>query len=133
MNKIFISGRLVRDPELKTTASGTEFCTLTVAVDRRRKDSNGERQTDFFDVTAWSKTGVFVNQYFKKGDGINIEGRMESRKYVDGDGKNRVFWGLTVDNVEFPLSRSGGNQGAASAPAEPEFSEAADPDGDLPF
>lgn len=133
MNKIFISGRLVRDPELKTTASGTEFCTLTVAVDRRRKDSNGERQTDFFDVTAWSKTGVFVSQYFKKGDGINVEGRMESRKYVDGDGKNRVAWGLTVDNVEFPLARSGGNQGAPSAAAEPEFSEAADPDGDLPF
>ena len=133
MNKIFISGRLVRDPELKTTASGTEFCTLTVAVDRKRRDGNGERQTDFFDVTAWSRTGVFVNQYFHKGDGINIEGRMESRKYVDGDGKNRVFWGLTVDNVEFPLSRSGGNQSAPSAADSAEFTEAADPDGDLPF
>lgn len=52
------------------------------------------------------KTGVFVNTYFHKGDGITVEGRMESRKWVDNDGKNRVAWGVTCDNVEFSLGRS---------------------------
>lgn len=101
MNKIFITGRLTRDPELKTTNSGTEVCNFTVAVDRRKR-KDAEKETDYFDVSAWTKLGSFVSAYFHKGDGINIEGRMESRKYVDKDGNNRTAWGVTVDNIEFP-------------------------------
>ena len=105
MNKIVICGRLTKDPELRTTNNGTEVCGFTVAVDRRIK-KNSEKETDFIDCTAWEKTGVFVNTYFHKGDGITVEGRMESRKWVDNDGKNRVAWGVTCDNVEFSLVRS---------------------------
>ena len=75
MNKIVICGRLTKDPELRTTNNGTEVCGFTVAVDRRIK-KNSEKETDFIDCTAWEKTGVFVNTYFHKGDGITVEGRI---------------------------------------------------------
>lgn len=118
MNKIFIIGRLCKDAELKVTDSGKEYANFSVAVDRRYKNKDGEteKQTDFFDCTAWCKSGVFVNQYFHKGDGITIEGRMESRKYTDKDGNKRVFWGVTCENVEFPV---GGKKSGATDEIEP--------------
>lgn len=105
MNKIIIAGRLTAAPELRTTGSGTEVCGFVVAVDRRFGKKE-ERQTDFIPCTAWGKSGVFVNTYFHKGDGITVEGRMESHRWADSDGTNRISWGVTVDNIEFPLGRS---------------------------
>ena len=116
MNKIIITGRLVREPELKTANSGTELCNFTVATDRRRKDQNGEKQADFFDCTAWGKTGVFVSTYFRKGDGITVDGRMESERWTDRDGNKRISWKIQCDTVEFPMSRSSGSN-AGSTPA----------------
>lgn len=98
MNKIMITGRLTKDTELKTGGSGTEFCKFTVAVNRRKKDD----PSDFFDCTAFGKTGVFVNTYFHKGDGIVVTGRMESSK-TEKDGVKRTYWGVSVDDVEFPV------------------------------
>lgn len=135
MNKIIITGRLSRDPELKTTNNGVEFCNFSVAVDRRHKDADGTRKADFFNVTAWRQAGVFVNQYFKKGDGINIEGRMESRKYVDKEGNNRTAWEVQVDNIEFSHGKSGGDryERAASGSDTATFTAADDDDSALPF
>ena len=139
MNKIVICGRLAKEPELRTTSSGTEVCGFTVAVDRRIK-KNDEKGTDFIDCTAWGKTGVFVNTYFHKGDGITVEGRMESQKWVDNDGKNRVSWGVTCDNVEFSLGKSK-SQGTGTAAENSEVQQSSKnfidieplPDEDLPF
>ena len=129
MNKIIITGRLTLDPELETTNSGTEVCNFTVAVDRRKR-KDAEKKTDYFDVTAWTKLGAFVNSYFRKGDGINIEGRMESRKYVDKDGNNRTAWGVTAENIEFPHGKGKGGQNDSSSA----FSEEVDANtSDLPF
>lgn len=134
MNKIIITGRLTRDTELRTTNSGTEVCNFCVAVDRRIKKGE-EKQTDFVDCTAWGKTGVFVNAYFSKGDGITVEGRMESRKWQDNDGDNRVSWGITCDNVEFPFGKSGsGGVSSVSEAGDPgEFTEISNQNADLPF
>ena len=129
MNKIIITGRLTRQPELKTLDTGTEVCNFTVAVDRRVKQGE-EKKADFIDCTAWSKTAAFVSTYFHKGDGINLEGSLESRKWVDSDGKNRVSWAVTVRNAEFPHGRSSGSAPAQTA-SEP-LHEIED-DGDLPF
>ncbi len=129
MNKIIIAGRLTAAPELRTTGSGTEVCGFTVAVDRRfgKKD---EKQTDFISCTAWGKSGVFVNTYFHKGDGITVEGRMESSKWMDPDGNNRTSWGITVDSIEFPLGKAG-----TSKENKPAHFEELGPgeEGDLPF
>ena len=123
MNKIVIKGRLVRDPELKTAASGAEFCKFTVAVDRRlTKDKDVQKNADFFDCTAFGKTGVFISNYFTKGKEILVEGRMESNT-SEKDGQKRTFWGLTVENVEFCGNK--GDQSAAPAPATAPADQAA--------
>ena len=103
---------------MKTLNTGTEVCNFTVAVDRRVKKGE-DKACDFIDCTAWSKTGAFVSGYFHKGDGITVDGRLESRKWTDNDGKNRVSWGVTVDNVEFPLGKGKGGENAV----EPTFSD----------
>ena len=139
MNKICIAGRIVKDPELRNTNSGTEVCGFTVAVDRRVK-SGDDKITDFIDCTAWGKTGVFVSTYFHKGDGINLDGRMESRKWADKDGNNRVSWGVTCDNVEFPHGKaraadsanSNAQNGADGGGGADGFTAVADSE-DLPF
>ena len=113
MNKIIIKGRLTRDPELKTSASGIEVCKFSVAVDRRRQKDK-EQQTDFFDCTAFGNTGAAIAKYIKKGREILVEGRMESNR-VAKDDTVRTYWGVTVDNFEFCGSKG---DGAGSAPAE---------------
>lgn len=133
MNKIILIGRLTKEPELKACNSGTEVCNFAIAVDRRMKDANGEKLTDFIDCTAWGKTGVFVNTYFHKGDGIAIEGRMESRKWQDKDGSNRISWGATCDNVEFAPGKAGNGQAANGGAPASALSDTAAPDGELPF
>ena len=113
MNKIIIKGRLTRDPELKTSASGIEVCRFSVAVDRRRQKDK-DQQTDFFDCTAFGNTGAAIAKYIKKGREILVEGRMESNR-VSKDDTVRTYWGVTVETFDFCGSKS---DGAGSAPAE---------------
>ena len=117
MNKIIIHGRVTRKPELKTVGSGSEVCRFTVAVNRPvSKDK--EQITDFFDVDAWGKSGVFVEKYFDAGDGIIVEGAMQSRKFEDKDGNKRVAWSVHADRVEFAEKRDGKNSSAPTGFAE---------------
>ena len=116
MNKIIIKGRLTRDPEMKTGASGVEFCKFSVAVDRRvSKDKMKEKQADFFDCTAFGNTGSMINSFFHKGKEILVEGRMESST-SDKDGQKRTFWGVVVESVEFCGSKQDSSGSAGSVP-----------------
>lgn len=112
MNKIVIIGRLPRDPELKSTNAGTSVCNFSVAVDRTYRDKEGNRPTDFFDISVFGATAEFVAKYFKKGSSIAISGAMESRKFVDKDGNNRIAWSLHADEVNFCGSKSENNGGS---------------------
>ena len=106
LNHIVVMGRLTRDPELRTTQSGVNVASFTVAVDRDFGGRDGaERQTDFFDCAAWRQTGEFVIKYFQKGRMIVVSGRMQSRKYQDREGNNRTAWEIQVDNVYFGDSK----------------------------
>ena len=106
LNHIVIMGRLTRDPELRTTQSGVSVASFTVAVDRDFGGRDGgERQTDFFDCSAWRQTGEFVSRNFRKGSMIVVSGRMQSRKYQDREGNNRTAWDVQVDNVYFGESK----------------------------
>ena len=119
MNRIIIHGRLTRDPEMKTGASGVEFCKFTVAVDRKlNKDKMKDRQADFFDCTAFGKTGAAINAFMKKGREIIVEGRMESST-SEKDGQKRTFWGITVETFDFCGSKGDSQAAAAEAPADP--------------
>nr|WP_158580846.1 single-stranded DNA-binding protein [Butyricicoccus sp. AM28-25] len=112
MNKIVIIGRLTRDPELKSTNAGTSVCNFSVAVDRTYRDKEGNRPTDFFDISVFGATAEFVAKYFKKGSSIAVSGAMESRKFVDKDGNNRIAWSLHADEVNFCGSKSENNGGS---------------------
>ena len=100
MNKCIFIGRLAADPELRTTQSGISNCNFKIAVQRRYKDNNGERQADFFNCVAWRQTAEFVTRYFHKGDPIAVEGSMQNRSYDPQDGSKRYVTELIVDNVE---------------------------------
>lgn len=138
LNKIVLMGRLVRNPELRATNTGTAVASFTLAVDRDFKGQDGEKATDFVDVTAWGQTATFVNKYFTKGRMAVVDGRLESRKWVDKDGRNRVSWGVVANSIYFGDSRSAApsesNAPEAQTPParEPEFSEVSE-DGELPF
>ncbi len=89
LNKIFIMGRLTRDPELRRTGSGTAVTSFSLAVDRDFKSQSGEKETDFIDVVAWRQTAEFVSKYFTKGRMAVVEGRLQIRDWTDRDGGKR--------------------------------------------
>ena len=106
MNVIIISGRIGKDPELKTGANGTEYTSFSVAVDRRKKQDE-EKKTDWFRCKAFGQTAVFIEKYFKKGDGIEIVGRMENNQYKDKETDKTInSWEVPVDRVYFPKGRN---------------------------
>ena len=113
LNHITIMGRLVRDPELRRTQSGIPVCTFRIAVDRDYVSQNGERETDFFDVTSWRGTATFVSTYFCKGRMIALDGRLETQGWTDREGHNRVNTGIVAENVYFADSKRDDTQGSA--------------------
>lgn len=101
MNRVIISGRLTADPELRSTPNGINVVTISVAVDRSYKNESGEYDVDFFDVVCWRGTGEFVAKHFRKGDKIEIDGRLQTRKWRDKYDQNRVTVEIIADNVDF--------------------------------
>ena len=108
LNKIAVMGRLTRDPELRHTESGVAVCSFSVACDRDYKAENAEREADFIDVVAWRSTAEFVSKYFAKGRMAVVEGRLQSRKWTDKNGQNRISWEIIADNVYFGDSKPKG-------------------------
>ena len=150
LNKIFIMGRLTRDPELRRTQSGTAVTSFSLAVDRDFKSQSGEKETDFIDVVAWRSTAEFVAKCFTKGRMAIVEGRLQIRPWTDKDGNNRRSAEVVADNIYFGDSKrdSAGDMGGYSAPAytapaggysapvgggSSGFAEIDEEDGDLPF
>lgn len=106
MNKCELVGRLTKDPELKLTSNQTAYCNFTIAVDRRFKDSNGQRQADFINCVAWKQTATFVQKYFHKGNRIGIVGSIQTRQYEDNAGVKHFVTEVIVDEVEFVESQT---------------------------
>jgi single-strand DNA-binding protein len=130
MNHITIMGRLTRDPEMRTTPTGVEVCTFSVAVDRGRKNQDGTRTADFFDCEAWRQQAAFVHTYFKKGQRIAVEGAMEFREY-EKDGIKRRVAELKASRVHFCESSQRATSTASAPASMPAASD--DDDDDLPF
>ena len=103
-NLVVLTGRLTSDPEVKTTQSGVSVVSFCIAVQRQYK-SGEERITDFINITAWRHTAEFIGKYFKKGNTIGIEGSIQTRKYTDRDGNNRVAFEVLAGNVQFVESK----------------------------
>ena len=136
LNKVIIMGRLGKDPELKRTQSGTAVASFPLAVDRDFKGQNGEKETDWIDVVAWRNTAEFVSKYFTKGRVAAVEGRLQTRKWKDKDGNNRVSVEVVADNVYFGDSKSEGgrpNSTASNDAAGGNWAPITEEDGELPF
>lgn len=100
MNKLTIIGGIVRDPELRTTATGLSVCTFTVAVNKR-KAQEGQPDADFFRVTAWRALGENCAKYLTKGRKVCVIGPVSISTYTGNDGKTRANMELTAEDVEF--------------------------------
>ena len=139
MNKLTIIGNLTRDPELRTTSTGLNVCTFTVAVNRRRSGNSNQPEADFFRVTAWRQLGENCQRYLAKGRKVAVVGAVSVQTYTGNDGTTRASLEVNADDVEFLSSR---NEDAGYAPAAPAQPAPAAPamngfeevdDEDLPF
>jgi len=106
MNKVILIGRLAKDPEVKNTASQVSVCRFTIAVDRKFKDQNGQRQADFINCVAWRQTANFISQYFHKGSRIAVVGSIQTRSYDNQQGQRQYVTEVVVEEAEFVESAS---------------------------
>jgi single-strand DNA-binding protein len=147
LNKALIMGRLTRDPELKSTASGISVCSFSVAIDRRYVKPGEERQADFINCVAWRQQAEFISKYFSKGRMINVVGTIQTRRYTDKDGNARTATEVVADEVNFCGDKRGDSDtsGSYNAPSAAAPAPSATPaphdddfvaveiDDDLPF
>lgn len=133
INNVTLMGRLTAAPELKQATNGASVTAFCIAVDRRYQQKDGERQADFINCVAWRNTAEFITKYFNKGDMIAVTGEIQTRKYKDKSGNNRVAFEVVIDNASFCGGKNSGGNVSEPAPAISggEFTEI---DGDdLPF
>jgi single-strand DNA-binding protein len=140
MNKIFIIGNLVRDPELRTTQSGIPVCTFTVAVNRRKQGAEaGQQEADFFRVTTWRQMAENCNRYLAKGRKVAVAGAVSLNTYTAKDGTTKASLEVNADEVEFLTPRGeGGSSDSRSISSVNEPQESNNgfvrvDDDDLPF
>lgn len=125
MNKVQLIGRLTKDPEIKYTASQVANLSFTVACDRRFKDQNGQRQSDFINCVAWRQTAEFIAKYFNKGNKIALVGSIQTRTY-EKNGAKQYITEVIVDEVEFVESKqpTQASQAATAPQIAPDINQA---------
>ncbi len=144
INRVVLTGNLTRDPELRTTGSGTPVCSLRLACNTRRRDASGEwvDKPNYFDVTVWGAQGENCATYLQKGRPVALDGRLEWREWQDQQGNKRQAVDIIADSVQFLGSRDGaenggGRFGGSDVPTDTgDFEPAAagaGPDDDIPF
>ena len=151
MNKIMLIGRLTKDPELRYTQSGTAVASFTLAVNRKFANQDGQREADFINCVAWQKAAEFVANYFRKGQQMALEGRLQVRTYDGNDGNKHWVTEVVAEQIEFVGSKqqngssnnngtstgaghdNNGNSGVHSDPQLGYGEEIVFDDNDLPF
>ena len=137
LNKVILIGRLVRDVDLKYTASNTAVANFTLAVDRGFKNANGEKVTDFIDITVWKQQAENCANYLSKGKMVAVEGSLQIRSYETKDGQKRKIAEVVATNVQFlsPRDDGGSRQQTSYAPISINDQYGNDQlgDDDLPF
>ena len=142
MNKVILMGRLTRDPEVRyTQTNNTLVSSFSLAVNRRFARQGEERQADFINVVAWSKTGEFCSKYFKKGQQVGVIGRIQTRTWDDEQGQRRYITEVVAEEAYFADSKRDGeipsgdfeNTFGANIAGNSEFQVTSGSDDDLPF
>ncbi|EGQ1672951.1 single-stranded DNA-binding protein [Staphylococcus pseudintermedius] len=108
INRVVLVGRLTKDPEFRTTQSGVEVATFTLAVNRNYKNKNGEQQADFINCIVFRKQAENVNNYLNKGNLAGVDGRLQSRSYENQEGRRVYVTEVICDSVQFLESKSNG-------------------------
>lgn len=140
MNKVILVGRLTREPDVKNTTSGKSVASFTLAVDRRFKNKDGQKEADFVPIVVWGKQAEFAGQYLSKGSQIGVSGRLQVRSYDAQDGQRRYVTEVVADEITFLSSKKdGGNAANTQQPnqiqgmdLDEDFHLMADDD-DIPF
>lgn len=114
LNVVAIMGRLVADPELRTTQQGTNVCTFRIACERSYTPKGQQRQADFVDIVAWGKTAEFICKFFQKGSMIAIDGSIQTRQYQDKQGNKRTAVEVVANNISFAGAKRQDSQSAPS-------------------
>ena len=131
-NKAILGGRLTSDPELKTTQSGTNVCSFTIAVNRRGA-KDGQQTSDFINCVAWKERAELISRYFRKGSSICIVGEIQTRKWQDNNGNTRNATEVIVNEVNFVDSKAENSSASTPNPiVAPTFVEMSNDDS-LPF
>ena len=133
MNKVELIGRLTKEPEIKLTQNQTQFCNFTLAVDRRFKDANGNRQTDFINCIAWKQTAVFIQKYFHKGNRIGVVGSIQIRSFDDENGNKKFITEVLIEEAEFVESQPAQEQPQSQPEPQNQAQPAQETSGELPF
>lgn len=120
MNKVFLLGRLTKDPEVRYTTTGKVVAQFTIAVDRPYTNAEGQKDADFFPIVIWGKSAETAGNSLRKGQRVLVEGRVQIRSYDAKDGTKRWITEVIADRFEFIERRDqwDNNRGAAAAPAE---------------
>ena len=149
INRAVLTGRLTKDPELRTTQSGLSVVSFNLAVDRQYTNSQGKRDADFISCVIWRKAAENFCNFTSKGSLVGIDGRIQTRNYDDKDGKRVYVTEVVVDNFALLESKkdrqnnnnkgtySKGNNGANYDNSQDPFNSSGDTidisDDDLPF
>ena len=112
INNVTLAGRITKDLELKTVGTGTSLLNFSIAVERSYKNAQGERETDFINIVAWRGTAEFIANYFKKGDGINITGTIETRNYENNSGQRVYVTEVIANEARFTIQNKNNKQGS---------------------
>ena len=131
MNKVYLIGNLTKDPETGETSSGTAYCRFSIAVTRKFANEKGEREADFFNLTAWKGLAETIGRFMKKGRKIAVVGSLQNRSYEDKDGVKRYATDIVVEEAEF-LSPANETREESKNKEKPVLTEIPDDDG-LPF
>ena len=141
-NKIILIGNLVADPELKQTNSGINYCSFSIAVNRRFTKSGEQPAVDFFEITCWREKAEFVTKFFTKGRSILVCGEMQQRSWTDNSGAKMYSYSVAADELSFVDKKSAdSSEYRGSTPAVPTYSSTSAPgafdelstDDELPF
>ena len=127
LNKVILMGRIANDLEIKQTQNGVAVMQFSLAVERRYKGADGERETDFINCVAWRQQAEFIGKYFRKGRMIAVEGNLRTRTYDDKNGTKHYVTEVYVDNVSFTGEKAENeNQNSSVQPSQPNNTSSSD-------
>ena len=132
MNKVILIGNLTKDPELSETSSGTAFCKFSIAVNRPFANADGDRETDFFNITTWRGQAETCAKYLAKGKKVCVIGSLQNRSYEDKSGVKHTVTDVVASEIEFLSARSDDEENPGKKGEEKPKLEPYDDD-DLPF